>query len=103
MKEEERVDSTSKSCSSSSSSSLPVSYGVDGEKYEFSSSASSLSQSFSPQGSSNKSCVLESNISSVFSLDHNNSLLMLSRDRPCSCLHHLSYCNLKATPEYQKD
>ncbi|KAG7637788.1 hypothetical protein ISN45_At02g022800 [Arabidopsis thaliana x Arabidopsis arenosa] len=44
MNEEERVGS-----SSSSSSSLPVSYGVDCEKYDFSSSVSSLSQPFSPE------------------------------------------------------
>ncbi|CAH2060246.1 unnamed protein product [Thlaspi arvense] len=86
MKEDEKVGTSSKS---SSSSSLPVSYGVDNEKYDFSSSVSSLSQPFSPQGSSNKSCVLENNLSSAFSLDHNNSFLTLSRDRPCSCLHHV--------------
>ena len=74
MNEEERVGS-----SSSSSSSLPVSYGVDCEKYDFSSSVSSLSQPFSPEGSSNKSHVLENNLSFVFSLDHNsNSSLMVS-------------------------
>ncbi|CAH8264040.1 unnamed protein product [Arabidopsis lyrata] len=84
MKEEERVGS-----SSSSSSSLPVSYGVDCEKYDFSSSVSSLSQPFSPEGSSNKSQVLENNLSFVFSLDHNNTILMFPRDRPCSCLHHV--------------
>ncbi|CAD5319771.1 unnamed protein product [Arabidopsis thaliana] len=80
MNEEERVGS-----SSSSSSSLPVSYGVDCEKYDFSSSVSSLSQPFSPEGSSNKSHVLENNLSFVFSLDHNsNSSLMFPRDRPSS-------------------
>ncbi|KAL9842326.1 hypothetical protein AtNW77_Chr2g0248221 [Arabidopsis thaliana] len=85
MNEEERVGS-----SSSSSSSLPVSYGVDCEKYDFSSSVSSLSQPFSPEGSSNKSHVLENNLSFVFSLDHNNNTsLMFPRDRPCSCLHHV--------------
>ncbi|EOA28833.1 hypothetical protein CARUB_v10025072mg [Capsella rubella] len=84
--EEERVGS-----SSSSSSSLPVSYGVDYEKYEFSSSVSSLSRPFSPESSSNKSVVLENNLSTVFSLDHNNNntILMFTRDRPCSCLHHV--------------
>ncbi|KAL1206978.1 Protein PROLINE CONTENT ALTERNATIVE 22 [Cardamine amara subsp. amara] len=85
MKEDERLCSLS-----SSSSSLPVSYGVDCEKYDFSSSVSSLSQPFSPEGSSNKSCVLENNLSSVFSLDHsNNTNLMFLRDRPCSCLHYV--------------
>ncbi|CAL9234701.1 unnamed protein product [Arabidopsis halleri] len=84
MKEEDRVGS-----SSSSSSSLPVSYGVDCEKYDFSSSVSSLSQPFSPEGSSNKSHVLENNLSFVFSLDHSNNSLMFPRDRPCSCLHHV--------------
>ncbi|CAH8361273.1 unnamed protein product [Eruca vesicaria subsp. sativa] len=79
MKEEGRLGSSSKS---SSSSSLPVSYGVDYEKYDFSSSVSSLSHPFSPEGSSNKSCVLEENLSSVFSLDHNSSLLIVSRERP---------------------
>ncbi|KAF8050649.1 hypothetical protein N665_1912s0001 [Sinapis alba] len=87
MKEAERHGSSSNS--SSSSSSLPVSYGVDYEKYDFSSSVSSLSRPFSPEGSSNKSCVLENNLSSVFSLDHDDSLPILSRDRPCSCLHHV--------------
>ncbi|ESQ51347.1 hypothetical protein EUTSA_v10017607mg [Eutrema salsugineum] len=85
MKEEDRHCSSSKS---SSSSSLPVSYGVDYERYDFSSSVSSLSQPFSPEAS-NKSFVLENNLSSVLSLDHNNSILTLSRDRPCSCLHHV--------------
>uniref|UniRef100_M4F3N4 Uncharacterized protein n=2 Tax=Brassica campestris TaxID=3711 RepID=M4F3N4_BRACM len=85
MKEEERHGSSS----DSSSSSLPVSYGVDYEKYNFSSSVSSLSRPFSPEGSSNKSCVLENNLSSVFSLDHDDSLPILSRDRPCSCVHHV--------------
>ncbi|KAJ0260113.1 Uncharacterized protein HA466_0063640 [Hirschfeldia incana] len=69
------------SSSSSSSSSLPVSYGVDYEKYDFSSSVSSLSRPFSPEGSSSKSCVLENNLSSVFSLDHvhDDSLPIISR------------------------
>ncbi|XP_010470060.1 PREDICTED: uncharacterized protein LOC104750030 [Camelina sativa] len=85
MNEEERVGS-----SSSSSSSLPVSYGVNCEKYEFSSSVSSLSQPFSPEGSSNKSFVIENNLSSVFSLDNrNNNIFIFPRDRPCSCLHHV--------------
>ncbi|CAA7017722.1 unnamed protein product [Microthlaspi erraticum] len=85
MKEDERLDSSSKS---SSSTSLPVSYGVDYEQYDISSSPS-LSQPFSPEGSSNRSRVLENNLSSAFSLDHNNSFLILSRDRPCSCLQHV--------------
>ncbi|CAN8247390.1 unnamed protein product [Cochlearia groenlandica] len=79
MKIEERLGSSSKS---SSSSSLPMSYGVDNEKYDISSSVSSLSQPFSPESSSN-------NVSSIFSLDHNNNTFILSRDRPCSCLHHV--------------
>nr|VDD13735.1 unnamed protein product [Brassica oleracea] len=86
MKEEERHGSSS---DSSSSSSLPVSYGVDYEKYNFSSSVSSLSRPFSPEGSSSKSCVLENNLSSVFSFDHDDSIPILSRDRTCSCVHHV--------------
>ncbi|CAN6833435.1 unnamed protein product [Brassica oleracea var. botrytis] len=81
MKEEERHGSSS---DSSSSSSLPVSYGVDYEKYNFSSSVSSLSRPFSPEGSSSKSCVLENNLSSVFSFDHDDSIPILSRDRTSS-------------------
>lgn len=77
------------SSNSSSSSSLPVSYGVDYERYDLSSSVSSLSRPFSSEGSSNKSCVLENNLSSVFSLDHDDSLPTISRDRSCSSLHHV--------------
>ncbi|KAG2331934.1 hypothetical protein Bca52824_003114 [Brassica carinata] len=88
MKEEQRHGSSSKS-SSSSSSSLPVSYGVDYENYDFSSSVSSLSRPFSPESSPKKSCVRENNRYSVFSLDNNNNLHILSADRPRSCLDHV--------------